>query len=587
MKKLPKVSLKRQVKKTKKNVEQAQEVTTESVNKHLVRRWGKLKDVRRFVIGWLVLVVVLCLGVLIQSTALERYYMEESPVVGGKYIEGIVGKFSNLNPIFSVSSTDLAVTKLSFSSLLQYDDENNLVGDLATSWSVDSGNVIYTINMRDDVYWHDGEKLTADDVVFTYKAIQSPDTSSPLADSWKGIEIQAIDDYTVTFSLPNKYTPFPHSLTNGIIPQHILGETPYTELRAHDFNLSPVGSGVYEFDRLFVGEQRSQVFLSRNADYYATPAYIEEIEIQGYEDYPLMISAFRSGELSAITALRSYDIAELADMQGIKEYNFQLFSQVFVFLNNNDELLKDSSIRKALVYATDKNAIFKATDARYPIGDSPLLSDQLGYDPEIVQPDFNPDKANEILDEAGWKRGKDGVRIKDGKRLEIELVSQNSDEYPSVLAEIQKDWLQAGVIANLSLISDQEFTQNFIAPHEYQALVFGVTQGVDPDVFPYWHSSQAVKNGFNISNYKSTEADTALEAGRTRTGDQLRSEKYKAFLEEWMKDNPAIALYRPVFNYVIRDSVSGIEAHPIPSPVERFNNVNEWFIETQLVQKSL
>ncbi len=357
MKKLPKISLKRQVKKTKKNVEQAQEVTAESVNKHLVRRWSKLKDVRRFVIGWLVLVFVLCLGVMIQSTALDRYYMEESPVVGGKYIEGIVGKFSNFNPIFSVSSTDLAVTKLSFSSLLKYDDENELVGDLATNWSVDSGNVIYTVNIRDDVYWHDGEKLTAEDVVFTYKAIQNPNTSSPLADSWKGIEIQAIDEYTVTFSLPNRYTPFPHSLTNGIIPQHILGETPFAELRAHDFNLSPVGSGAYVFDRLFVGEERSQVFLSRNADYYASPAYIEEIEIQGYEDYPLMISAFRSGELSAITALRSYDIAELADMQGIKEYNFQLFSQVFVFLNNKDELLKDSSIREALVYATDKNAI--------------------------------------------------------------------------------------------------------------------------------------------------------------------------------------------------------------------------------------
>ncbi len=588
MVKIPnKLTLKKRVRNTKKSVAQAQEVTTDTVKKHLVRRWSKLKDVRRFVIGWLVLVIVLALGVFIQSGTLSSYYMEEAPAVGGKYLEGVVGEFSSLNPIFSTSSADSSVTRLVYSSLLKYDEDNKLIGDLATEWEVDKAGVVYRVKLRDDVYWHDGEKLTADDVVFTYEAIQHPDTSSPLAASWKGIEAQALDEYTVSFSLPNEYTPFPHSLTNGIIPEHLLGDTPFEQLRASDQNFEPVGSGPFIFNRLFLGSERSQVNLTRNKDYYVGPPFIEEFIILSYKDHASMLDGFRGGELSAVTALRSFDLEELSGLEYAKELNFPLFNQVFIFLNNKDPLLGDANIRKALVLATDKNAIFSVLGSRYPIGDSPLLKDQLGYDDKLVQPKVNVKRANELLDKAGWKRGKDGVRIKGGKQLRVDIVSQNSDEYPEVLAQIQKDWLKVGVIANLSLISDQEFTQNYIAPHDYQALTFGVTQGVDPDVFPYWHSSQAVTNGFNLSNYKSAEADLALEAGRTRSDPKLRTEKYKAFLEQWMKDNPAIALYRPVFNYVVRSSVSGIESKSLTTPVDRFNDVTNWSVESQLVRKEL
>lgn len=586
-KKSDKFALKKRVRKTKKNVEQAQEATADTVNKHLVRRWGRLKEVRRFVIGWLVLVAVLALGVILQSRTLEGYYMEEAPVVGGTYLEGVVGEFSSLNPIFAISSPDSSVTKLVFSSLLKYDDNNKLVGDLATGWELDEDEVIYTVKLRNDVYWHDGQKLTADDVVFTYNAIQHPDSSSPLAPSWKGIEVQALDEYTVSFSLPNEYSPFPHSLTNGIIPEHLLGNTPIEELRASGQNFEPVGSGPFIFERLFTGEEQSQVNLARNANYYAQPPFIEEFVVLSYEDRATMLNSFRGGELTAITALRSFDIEELSGFENTKEINSPLFSQVFIFLNNSDPLLKDASVREALVYATDKNAVFAALDGRYPIGNSPLLKDQLGYDETLVQPKTNLEKANKLLDAAGWKRGKDGVRVKAGKQLQIDIVSQNSDEYPEVLAQVQKDWLKAGVVVNLSLISDQEFNQNYIAPHDYQALIFGVTEGVDPDVFPYWHSSQAVANGFNLSNYKSSKADLALEAGRTRSDPKLRTQKYKAFLEEWMKDNPAIALYRPVFNYVTLGSVDGVEPRSLATPVDRFNDVTSWSVESQQVRKEL
>lgn len=582
-----KLFLRKRVRKTKKNVEVAQEATIDTVDKHVVRRWGKLRDVRRFVIGWLVLVLVLSLGVWLQGTVLKSYYAEDAPAYGGTYFEGSVGEFTSLNPIFAVTPVDTSVAKLTFSSLLKYDDSNKLIGDLASEWSVDDDKVIYTVTIRDDVYWHDGEKLTADDVVFTYKAIQRPETKSPFADSWKGIEIQAIDEYTVSFSLPNTYTPFPHSLTGGIIPKHILGDIAYGELRSSNFNFAPIGSGPFIFERLAISTMPAQAILSQNDDYYLGRPYLDEIVIEAYEDREKMLTAFKDGELSAASALRSSDLASIEEMSSANILDYPLFNQVFIFLNNKDPLLKDSTVRRALVYATDKQAVFASLNSRYPIADSPLIKGQLGYSTKLIQPKFNLKKANEILEEAGWKRAEDGIRVKNGKQLQVSIVSQSSDEYPPVLAEIQKSWYEAGIATNLDFVDEQDFTRNYIAPHEYQALAFGITQGVDPDVFVYWHSSQARKDGFNLSNYKSAQSDIALEAGRTRSDPKLRTVKYEAFLEEWMRDNPAIALYRPVFSYAIRDNVKGIESQDISAPVDRFNNITKWSVSTELVDKEL
>ncbi len=580
-------TLKKRARKTRKNVEQAQKVAANALNRYLVRRWSKLRGVRRFVIGWLALVSILGLGVIIQSGVLKSYYLEEAPLPGGVYREGVAGKFNNLNPIFSVSTADRTVTKLVFSSLFKYDQNNKLVGNLAKKWQVSEDGIVYTVKLRNDVYWHDGYRFTADDVVFTYRAIQSPDTASPLLAGWRGIEIKALDEYTVSFKLPNEHTPFPHSLTNGIAPKHLLGDIPLDELRASDFNFSPVGTGPFVFSRLFTGEERSQVNLTRNENYHNPPAYIEEFVVMSYEDRAKMLDGFKSGELSAITLVQSYELDELSGLDHAVEMRFPLFSQVYIFLNNKDPLLRNVEIRRALVFATDKSAIFQILDGRYPISNSPLLKEQLGYNSELVQPKVNTDRANELLDKAGWKRGKDGIRVKGDEQLTVDIVSRNSGEYPKVLAQIQKDWLRVGVVANLSLVDDQEFTQNYISTHNHQALLFAIAQGVDPDPFPYWHSSQATPGGFNLSNYKSAIADDALEAGRTRSDPELRVEKYRTFLEQWMEDSPAIVLYRPAFTYVTRDKVRGIEVRNIVTPADRFNDVTSWFVQTQLVKKEL
>mgnify|MGYP003499545059 FL=1 len=180
--------LRRNLKQRKTKVEQVSKTAEKNIDKHFFRRLNKFFSVRRFVFGWVLLLVLLSTGVIIQSRALSGFYQDLNPVAGGTFVEGQAGSFTNANPIYASSPVDKTVSKLVFSSLMQYNSDNELVGDVAKSMEVDKSAVNYTIKLRDDVYWHDGQKLTAKDVVFTFNTIQDADAKSPLRPIWQKVK---------------------------------------------------------------------------------------------------------------------------------------------------------------------------------------------------------------------------------------------------------------------------------------------------------------------------------------------------------------------------------------------------------------
>ncbi|MDB5186042.1 MAG: hypothetical protein JWL85_565, partial [Candidatus Saccharibacteria bacterium] len=172
-------------------------------------------------------------------------------------------------------------------------------------------------------------------------------------------------------------------------------------------------------------------------------------------------------------------------------------------------------------------------------------------------------------------------------KLKFRLYSQSMSEYAYVSQRLQSQWRAIGVDADVSLQPDDDL-QTTIASHNYDALLYGISLGVDPDVFPYWHSSQAdirSSNRLNFSEYKSAAADKSLEAGRTRE-DALRAVKYKPFLEAWRNDAPAITLYQPRYLYVTRGTVHGFEPRTINAATDRFSNVQNWMIREDKTTKS-
>lgn len=582
----------RRFRRKKRQVEGISVQAEEHFEKHFFRRISRLFEIKRFIAGWLLLLTLAMGIVLYQIQALQADYRIPVPVAGGMYTEGVVGAFTNANPLYAAGAVDNTVSRLVFSSLLKYNQQNELVGDLASSWSADPAGQVYTVILKEGLLWHDGRELTAEDVVFTYRTIQNPDAKSPLLTSWRGIKIEAKDKRTVTFTLPNVLSSFPYALTNGIVPKYHLEAIPATQLRSVRFNtVAPIGSGPFKWGAIEVvgndaDTREEQIGLTAFSQYHDGQPKLDKITIRSFRTEKALLASFKNQELNAVSGLDTLP-DDINSAVNPVEHNIPLTGQVVVFLKNSNDILKDQKVRQALIQAANPTEIIAALP--YPViaSQSPLLSIHLGYNKDIKQISPNIEAANKLLDEAGWVKGEDGMRSKAGVPLSFRLFSQNTTEYVDVTQKLQEQWRVVGADVQTFLQPNDEF-EGTIARHEYDALLYGISLGLDPDVFPYWHSSQAdfrSDTRLNFSEYKSAVADKALEAGRTRFDATLRGLKYKPFIEAWRNDAPALILYQPRFLYVTSGVVHDFNPRSMNTATDRFANVHNWMIHEEYVNR--
>lgn len=585
IKQTTKLRWRRRLRRHKKQVEGMGAQADEGLERHFLKRIGRLPNVRRFVATWTALLLLLIAGVIYQLRALEGSYLSLKPVPGGIYNEGMLGTFSNANPVYAVNSVDASAARLVFAGLFTYNTKNQLVGDLASGFKVDAQGVNYTVRLKPDLKWQDGRPLTAADVVFTYQTIQNPDAGSPLESSWRNIKVTAPDPRTVLFNIPNALSSFPYAMTNGIIPKHLLTGIPPQQLRSVAFNtVNPVGAGPFKWKAIetqgTVAEERIQrIAFEPNELYHAGPPKLSGLVLTAFRNENQLVDSFRSRELEGMAGLGTVP-EEFEDDLNVQTRNIPLTGEVMVFFKTSQEVLNDVKVRQALVRAADTKAIVAGLGYPAIPADQPLLRGQLGYNPGLAQHGYNVAEANRLLDEAGWAKGPDGVRAKDGKKLNFKLFSQSNSEYAYVTQALQKQWKAVGVDAEVFLQPDTNL-QTTINFHAYDALVYGITIGADPDVFPYWHSTQAdirSSNRFNFSEYNSKVADQGLEGGRTRDDVSTRSVKYHGFLAAWRDDAPGLALYQPRFLYITRGQLFGLDQTRLNVGADRFNNVANWMI---------
>lgn len=557
----------------------------DSIERLLIKRLGRLSNVRRFIGLWTLLFVTLFLVTFLQFRNLSNYYQSLRPVAGGIYNEGLIGTFTNANPLYATGAADTAVSKLVFSGLFKYDNSNALVGDLAKNWTVDQTSTKYIVNLKPGLKWHDGKPISADDVVFTYHTIQNIEAQSSLYSSWQGIAISKLNNHAVIFDLPNPLSSFPYSLTNGIVPAHLLKNIPVQQLRSAEFNTAPIGSGPFVWKYVQVTgqtpESREQrIALSASKYYQGGRPKLDGFNILTFSDDQHLTSAFTGKQLNAMSGLETLP-AELLGDHGVVTYSTPLTSAVMAFFNNSRPGLNDVNVRKALVSSIDKTKINSLSDYPLKIVDEPLLKSQQGYDPTLAQLPYNFDSANQILDQAGWVKNASGYRAKDGKVLSFSIVSQDTRNYVTTANFLQKQWAKLGIKLDFHPYSSDELQSQVIANHSYDILLYGISEGVDPDVYAYWDSSQASitsQGHLNLSEYKSTSSDQALESARTRSDPALRIVKYKVFLTNWKNDAPALALYQPNYLYISRGPVFNWERGSLNNTSDRFYNVNQWMV---------
>ncbi len=561
--------------------------TEKNLDQNFFNRLNKFGLVWRFVSAWTLLFVLLLGCLVAQNQALNKQYQTIGPVPGGLYTEGILGSFTNANPMYATGEVDVAVSRLVFSGLLKYDDNNQLAGDLAESWSVNERGNTYTFKMRPNLTWQDGKPVTADDVVFTYTTIQNPDAQSPFSSSWRNITITAIDPLTVTFTLANPLVSFPYNLTSGIVPAHILRDVPVSDLRSISFNTSrPVGAGPFKWDAVEVIGTTPQtaevrIGLSPFQDYWQGAPKLRSFVVRAYAEESEMLDAYRNHDLSAMAGLTTVP-ENIAEISGTQIHSLKLNAATMVFFKSSAPALSDVKVRKALIQAIDQMAVLKQLDYATRLVKSPFLQGQVGYTASLTQSPFNVEQAKAELAAGGYVAGPAGILQKGEQKLIFDLYTDDNPEYTKVANYLSKEWRKLGIVARVNALPAEDL-KNTLAGHAYDAVLHGISIGTDPDVFVYWDSSQTdirSVNRLNFSEYKSSVADASLQAGRSTVDNALRVVKYQPFLKSWQQDAPALGLYQPRYLYVTRGEVYGLGERSINASVDRFYNVDNWMIRT-------
>lgn len=582
-----KLRLRRRFRMQKHQVGQISAQAEQHLEKNFFRRLERLVHVRRFIASWMLLSVLLIAIVITQTRALSGLYQVEVPAAGGTYREGVIGEFTNANPIYAGGLVDASVSRLVFAGLLKYDRDNNLVGDLAEKWENNPLGDVYSVTLKPDLTWHDGEALTAEDVVFTFNVIKNPDANSPLRTAWQDIKVTAVDERTVRFDLPNPLASFEELLTVGLIPQHILGNVAMADMRSASFNTtSPIGAGPFKWQAIEVigsdAETRQErIALEAFENYNSGEPNVKSFVMIAFRNDQQLIEGFQDKEVNAMAGLNTVP-EQLANNPSIRKNNMLLTAEVMSFFRNSHPILKDKEVRKALVRGADTISIMKTLPYPTVAVRSPLLYGQLGYDRGLLQLSYDPADAKKLLSDNGWNPGKDGVRVKDGQPLSFSLTTQNTPEYTQVAEMLKQQWREIG--ADVQLVFEEDSVlQNTLTYHSYDALLYGIAIGPDPDVFVYWHSSQAderLASRLNFSEFKSDVADASLADARTRLDPSLRAIKLKPFLESWRNEAPALGLYQPRFLYITRGEVYGLTSNAINSDAQRFAGIEHWMIRT-------
>lgn len=521
----------------------------------------------------------------------------EMPKVGGTFSEGLVGSPLHINPLLSpANDVDMDLSRIVYAGLLKFDENLNLGPDLAESFpEIKSEGKEYIVKLRANLTWHDGQALTAEDIVFTYELIQNPDLQSPLRLSWNRVEVEKLDELTVRLKIRESSASFLTNLTVGIIPKHIWENVPIESFALSKFNLEPIGAGPYKVTEIKRGRggEVKAISLKPFPRYHGGGPYLKTITFKFYETADGLIEAYQGREVAAVGYVPFDKSLFTLPKSTIRQFLLPLSQYQAVFINRikNPAPLEDARVRMALAKSVDKKKIVEevyggqATEAY-----GPILPGHLGYHEQIPGAEMNtydPEKAKALLEEAGWILDPAAGFRKDKQEriITLSLLTNNFPPNVRVAEELKKMWEGIGIQIMLNIETAADLESQFLRPRNYELLLFAENVGADPDPYPFWHSSQLRDPGVNFSTFSNRAADKLLVEGRGDLGAAARAAKYRQFQEIFVGDVPAIFITQSVFVYNLPQAVKGAALKTITTPSERFAKINEWYIETKKIKQ--
>lgn len=333
--------------------------------------------------------------------------LEILPEYGGSYSEALLGFPKNINPLYDLAGdADKDLSRLIFSSLFQRGQDGLLGKDLVEDYKFSEDGKEYSFKIKDNVFWHHGEKLTVDDIIFTFEAIKNADYGSPLRASFVGVEIEKIDELNFKFILLEPYAAFLDLLVFGILPQNLWSNINPKNASLAELNLKPIGSGPYKFKSLIknkTGEIKEMNFVS-NENYYGQIPYISNLNFKFFSYFEELVNALNNNLVEGISYL-PHGLSDSLISQNSLSFNRLNLPQIssLFFNQKNSVFLENKNIRKALALSIDKKSLVSDIfSGNAGLAYGPILPNNFAYNQDIEKYDYNIDEAKKLLDDLKW-----------------------------------------------------------------------------------------------------------------------------------------------------------------------------------------
>ena len=519
---------------------------------------------------------------------------EAVPVEGGAYTEALVGAVSRLNPLLDDGNqVDRDIDRLLYRGLVGFDGRGLPLPDLAEGWSVSADGTLVTVTLRDDAVWHDGEPVTSDDVIYTFSQFQDPDYPGPqdLVEMWQAINIIRLDDRTVQFQLPEPFAPFLDYLSEGLLPDHLLRGAQIEDLIDHPFNLEPVGTGPFRFERFLLEDgEITGVGLAAFDDFYGGRPFLDRVEFHTYATAEEALAARQDGSVQGLSKVEVDQMDQVLPDPELNQYSARLAQAGVVFLNlQHPEMtfLADKTVRQALLMAINRQwLIDQALDGQGIVATGPILPGSWAAADGLDPVPFDPDRAAALLDAGGWviptgavPGGADYVRSKDDAPLRLTLTYADGDQAAAIAQIIADSWKAIGVQTEIDGVAPDTLIPENLEEGDFEALLADVDFAPypDPDPYSFWHDTQ-IEGGQNYTGFDDRNSSIWLERARTTPDIGKRAEYYRSFQHRFRDQLPALFLYHPVYNYAVDSGVQGVSIGPLVDPSDRLAGIGSWYL---------
>lgn len=471
---------------------------------------------------------------------------EGAPRAGGTVIVGMRADFAGFNPITNTAQyTDELIKYALFTPLIQYDENLEVRPYLAESWEL-LGDTGVVFSLRRDVRWHDGQPVTAEDVVFTFDLAKDPATGSLIGSAYitEVARAEVVDSYTVRFTFARPHAQALEDFWWPPVPKHLLEGIAPEDLRNAPFNRAPVGSGPYRFVEWRANER---LVLEPNPDFpeaLGGPPALERVVFRIVPDPSTLLTELLTGRLQVDIPVVPDQAAQIEENANLELFAFPSRTVYFIGWNTRREPFTDARVRRAMTHAINRQEIIEALLEGYGSPATSTIPPWSPLYPETVEPlPYDPQQAMRLLEEAGWTdRNGDGIRENAaGRPLRFTLLSSDAPLNRNVVAVVQSQLRQVGVDAQVRSLEFQTLLTQHRARDFDAVLQTWVLDNFQVASAPaaLFHSRWAdVPRSANRSSFANPRADSLIDAGAAETDPERAREIWAAFTELLNQEQP-------------------------------------------------